>query len=150
MDKYLFDVSQWKGHKAYVEILPGIYDNHLFKMPKDAFVEVKYVISFNDKWFEPPLISAKWNPQKSLDSKKIKMYLEKRHLRTNRDECHNRIRIKHLQPTLKPTKVNRPLLFQTRITHHRNLIDRRRFLILKPQRQVRTAQFQTNKADFTL
>ena len=78
LDKYLFDVSQWKGHKAYVEILPGIYDNHLFKMPKDAFVEVKYVISFNDKWFEPPLISAKWNPQKSLDSKKIKMYLEKK------------------------------------------------------------------------
>ncbi|MDP5047982.1 MAG: PSD1 and planctomycete cytochrome C domain-containing protein [Saprospiraceae bacterium] len=78
MDKYLFDVSQWKGHKAYVEILPGIYDNHLFKMPKDAFVEVKYVISFNDKWFEPPLISAKWNPQKSLDSKKIKVYLEKK------------------------------------------------------------------------
>ncbi len=78
MDKYLFDVSQWKGHKAYVEILPGIYDNHLFKMPKDAFVEVKYVISFNDKWFEPPLISAKWNPQKSLDSKKIKVHLEKK------------------------------------------------------------------------
>ena len=78
MDKYLFDVSQWKGHKAYVEILPGIYDNHLFKMPKDAFVEVKYVISFNDKWFEPPLISAKWNPRKSLDSKKIKIYLEKK------------------------------------------------------------------------
>jgi hypothetical protein len=78
MDKYLFDVSQWKAHKAYVEILPGIYDNHLFKMPKDAFVEVKYVISFNDKWFEPPLISAKWNPQKSLDSKKIKVYLEKK------------------------------------------------------------------------
>lgn len=78
MEKYLFDVSQWKGHKAYVEILPGIYDNHLFKMPKDAFVEVKYVISFNDKWFEPPLISAKWNPQKSLDSKKIKIYLEKK------------------------------------------------------------------------
>ncbi len=78
MEKYLFDVSQWKGHKAYVEILPGKYDNHLFKMPKDAFVEVKYVISFNDKWFEPPLISAKWNPQKSLDSKKIKVYLEKK------------------------------------------------------------------------
>ena len=78
MDKYLFDVSQWKGHKAYLEILPGIYENHLFKMPKDAFVEVKYVISFNDKWFEPPLISAKWNPRKSLDSKKIKIYLEKK------------------------------------------------------------------------
>jgi hypothetical protein len=76
MDKYLFDVSQWKGHKAYVEILPGIFDNHLFKMPKDAFVEVKYVISFNDKWFEPPLISPKWNPQKSPDSKKLKAYLE--------------------------------------------------------------------------
>jgi hypothetical protein len=78
MDKYLFDVSQWKGHKAYVEILPGIFDNHLFKMPKDAFVEVKYVISFNDKWFEPTLISPKWNPQKSPDNKKIKAYLEKK------------------------------------------------------------------------
>ncbi|MFM7091130.1 MAG: DUF1553 domain-containing protein, partial [Bacteroidota bacterium] len=78
MDKYLFDVSQWKGHKAYIEILPGIYDNHIFKMPENSFVEVKYVITFNDKWFEPPLISAKWNPQESLVSKKIKMYLEKR------------------------------------------------------------------------
>ena len=78
MDKYLFDVSQWKGHKAYVEILPGIFDNHLFKMPKDAFIEVKYVISFNDKWFEPALISPKWNPQKSPDNKKIKAYLEKK------------------------------------------------------------------------
>ena len=78
MDKYLFDVSQWKGHKAYVEILPGIFENHIFKMPENAFIEVKYVIAFNDKWFEPPLISAKWNPQESLDSKKIKMYLEKR------------------------------------------------------------------------
>jgi len=78
MDKYLFDVSQWKGHKAYVEILPGIYDNHIFKMPENAFIEVKYVIAFNDKWFEPPLISAKWNSQKSLDSKKIKVHLEKK------------------------------------------------------------------------
>jgi len=78
MDKYLFDVSQWKGHKAYVEILPGIFENHIFKMPENAFIEVKYVIAFNDKWFEPPLISAKWNSQKSLDSKKIKMYLEKK------------------------------------------------------------------------
>ena len=78
MDKYLFDVSQWKGHKAYVEILPGIFENHIFKMPENAFIEVKYVIAFNDKWFEPPLISAKWNSQKSLDSKKIKVHLEKK------------------------------------------------------------------------
>jgi hypothetical protein len=53
---YFFDVKQWKGHKAYIEVLPGIFDNHLFKMPQDAFIEVTYAISFNDKWFEPALL----------------------------------------------------------------------------------------------
>jgi hypothetical protein len=76
MDKYLFDVSRWKGHKAYVEILPGIFENHIFNMPKNAFVEVKYVISFNDKWIEPPIFSPKWNARKSPDIKKIKAYLD--------------------------------------------------------------------------
>jgi hypothetical protein len=48
-----FDVSQWKGQKAYIEVLPGYNETHVFKMPPDAFVEVQYAIGFNNKWIEP-------------------------------------------------------------------------------------------------
>lgn len=67
---YLFDVKQWKGHKAYIEVLPGIFENHLFKMPKDAYMEVKYAITFNDKWFEPALIKPSFS-RKRFNEKKV-------------------------------------------------------------------------------
>ena len=47
---YVFDIGAWKGHKAYIEILPGNYTRHDYNMPKNAFIEAKYAISFNDKW----------------------------------------------------------------------------------------------------
>lgn len=50
---FTFDIGLWKGHKAYVEILPGSYETHIFKMPKTAWVEVKYVTAFDKSWFEP-------------------------------------------------------------------------------------------------
>lgn len=50
---FVFDVAQWKGHKAYIEVVPGIYDNHVFKLRKDAWIEVKYAIGYNKDWFEP-------------------------------------------------------------------------------------------------
>ncbi len=50
---YVFDVTQWKGHKAYIELLPGAYETHVFKMPNDAYIEAKYAIAYDKEWFEP-------------------------------------------------------------------------------------------------
>ena len=56
---FVFDVSQWKGHKAYVEILSGTYVEHRFSMSQDAFVEVEYAIAYNNEWIDPPLSSSR-------------------------------------------------------------------------------------------
>ena len=53
LKNFIFDLSQWKGHKAYIELLPGVYDSHVFKMKKESYIEVKYAIAFEKKWFEP-------------------------------------------------------------------------------------------------
>ena len=45
-----FDVAAWKGRKAYVEILPGIYETHDYKLPENAYVDVKYVVAFDNEW----------------------------------------------------------------------------------------------------
>ncbi len=45
----VIDVSTWKGHSAYIEIMPGDYDQHSYSLASNAFVEVKYVMSFNGK-----------------------------------------------------------------------------------------------------
>jgi hypothetical protein len=50
---YTFDLSKWKGHKAYIEIIPGFYAGHVYKLPKDAYIEVKYAIAFDKKWTAP-------------------------------------------------------------------------------------------------
>lgn len=50
---FVFDLSQWKGHKAYIEVLPGVYESHVFKMKKESYIEVKYAIAFEKNWFEP-------------------------------------------------------------------------------------------------
>lgn len=49
---YIFDLSMWKGHKAYVEILNGQYiaingKQHHFDIPNDAWIEAKYVVTFD-------------------------------------------------------------------------------------------------------
>ncbi|MFN5421721.1 MAG: DUF1549 and DUF1553 domain-containing protein, partial [bacterium] len=50
---FVFDVAQWKGHKAYIELLPGAYETHVFKMPNDGYIEAKYAIGYDKDWFEP-------------------------------------------------------------------------------------------------
>ena len=48
-----FPVSAWKGRKAYIEVLPGSYQQHVYKQDRDAWVEVNYAIRFDRDWFEP-------------------------------------------------------------------------------------------------
>jgi len=49
-NNYTFNVGTWKGHKAYIEILPGEYHRHNFNLAEDAFVEAQYAISYNSEW----------------------------------------------------------------------------------------------------
>ncbi|GAB5474920.1 MAG: PSD1 and planctomycete cytochrome C domain-containing protein [Maribacter sp.] len=46
---YTVDVTPWKGHKAYLEILPGGYQGHKYQLPDDAYVEAQYAISYDSK-----------------------------------------------------------------------------------------------------
>jgi len=48
-----FPVGAWKGHKAYVEVLPGRYEQHVYRQPPDAWVEVAYVNRFDRDWKTP-------------------------------------------------------------------------------------------------
>ncbi len=57
-DDYQFDVSPWKGRKAYIEIIPGTYKNHVYRLESDAFVEVEYAIAFDGKWKAPPFVDT--------------------------------------------------------------------------------------------
>jgi len=52
---FIFDVSLWKGHKAYIEIMPGLFNAHVYSLATDAYVEVDYAIAYNEKWIEPDL-----------------------------------------------------------------------------------------------
>ncbi len=47
---YVVDVSPWKGHKAYIEILPGGYRGHTYQLAEDAYVEAQYAIAYNVAW----------------------------------------------------------------------------------------------------
>ncbi|GAA3556951.1 PSD1 and planctomycete cytochrome C domain-containing protein [Snuella lapsa] len=47
---YTFNVGAWKGHKAYIEILTGEYEEHDFRLSEKAFIEAQYAISYDDKW----------------------------------------------------------------------------------------------------
>jgi dsDNA-binding SOS-regulon protein len=47
---YRVDVSPWKGHKAYIEILPGGYKSHKYQLPEEAYIEAEYAIAYNSKW----------------------------------------------------------------------------------------------------
>lgn len=47
---YTIDVSPYKGHKAYIEILPGGYQRHAYQLPEEAYIEAEYAISYHSDW----------------------------------------------------------------------------------------------------
>ncbi len=53
-ENVVFDLSAWKGHKAYIEIYPGANHGGMvdYRLPENAYVEVEYVIAYNDQWPE--------------------------------------------------------------------------------------------------
>jgi len=48
--EYIIDVSPYKGHKAYVEILPGGYQRHKYQLPEDAYVEAEYAVAYDSEF----------------------------------------------------------------------------------------------------
>lgn len=56
--RMVFDVASLKGRKAYIEILPGFFKQHVYHLQKDSYVEVDYVMAFNGKWIEPAPVSV--------------------------------------------------------------------------------------------
>ncbi len=54
----IFNVGAWKGHKAYIEILPGRYDRHRYSMQPTDYVEVEYAIAYNEDW--PQSVALKY------------------------------------------------------------------------------------------
>jgi hypothetical protein len=55
---FQFDVSAWKGHNAYIEVISGYYEQHVFKMPRDAWFEVQYAIGYDQQWASPQPIGG--------------------------------------------------------------------------------------------
>ncbi len=51
--EYRFDLSMWQGQKAYVEVLSGYYENQQYQIPKDAWVEVEWVVLHNASLKQP-------------------------------------------------------------------------------------------------
>ncbi|EON78655.1 hypothetical protein ADIS_0829 [Lunatimonas lonarensis] len=58
----VFDVGQWKGHKAYLEVMPGRFQSHNYVQGHQDFVEVQYAISFDNSWQEPSLKHTEGTP----------------------------------------------------------------------------------------
>lgn len=59
MTDYIFDLSMLKGHKAYIELLPGCtiakdWKSHYFSFAKHAWIEAEYAIAFDGEKAEIP------------------------------------------------------------------------------------------------
>lgn len=50
---HVFDLSTWKGQKAYIEIIPGYYEQHVFIMRPGSWYNVQYAIAYDKTWQEP-------------------------------------------------------------------------------------------------
>lgn len=49
-NNFVFNVAAWKGRKAYIEIIPGGYDRHIYNLPEDAYIEAQYAIAYDGEW----------------------------------------------------------------------------------------------------
>jgi hypothetical protein len=64
LQDYKIDVSMWKGHRAYVELLVGDYlrrkdkDRHDFDLDPEAWLEVEYLFGFDSLPNELPIVAV--------------------------------------------------------------------------------------------
>lgn len=67
LEDHIFDVSMWKGRKAYVELVNGHYrrngKNHHYDIPRSAWIEASYALAFDS--ISPQLPPIQVNPTPS-------------------------------------------------------------------------------------
>lgn len=73
LEDHIFDVSMWKGRKAYVELVNGHYrknwKNHSYDIPPVAWIEASYALVFDS--IPPPVTPISTSaslPQKALQN----------------------------------------------------------------------------------
>ncbi len=73
LEDHIFDVSMWKGRKAYVEFVNGHYrknwKNHSYDIPPEAWLEATYALVFDS--IPPtitPLTAVPSSPQQALQN----------------------------------------------------------------------------------
>ena len=73
LQDHVFDVSMWKGRKAYVELVNGHYrkngQNHKYDIPAEAWLEATYALLFDSiPPTLPKLVTAPSLPQKAIQN----------------------------------------------------------------------------------
>ncbi|MEM9833955.1 MAG: PSD1 and planctomycete cytochrome C domain-containing protein [Bacteroidota bacterium] len=54
---YTVDVSPWKGHIAYLEVIPGYFQGQHYHLPPEAYAEVAYAQAYNGELPPPTLLA---------------------------------------------------------------------------------------------
>ena len=67
---FVFDVSMVKGHKAYIEFLPGHYDRYQYRILPENYVEVQYALAFDKEFPDRQLLPPAQSNDFSLSEKK--------------------------------------------------------------------------------
>ncbi|MEM6348840.1 MAG: PSD1 and planctomycete cytochrome C domain-containing protein [Bacteroidota bacterium] len=60
------NLKPYQGRKAYLEILPGIYERHNLKRDKDAWIEVQWAVAHNGKKPSEPAYRVKHQAFQSI------------------------------------------------------------------------------------
>lgn len=50
---YNFDLSMVRGHKAYISILPGYFEQHQYRITPENYIDVQYAYAYDSLFVEP-------------------------------------------------------------------------------------------------
>ncbi|SEI93396.1 Planctomycete cytochrome C [Cyclobacterium xiamenense] len=59
---YVFDLGDWQGHDAYIELLPGSFIRHTYHQDPEAYIEVAYATASDEEWFQPESPPGYYSP----------------------------------------------------------------------------------------
>lgn len=57
-NNYTVDVSPWKGHIAYLEMIPGYFERQHYQLPAEAYLDVAYAQAYNGDLPPPPPLTS--------------------------------------------------------------------------------------------
>ncbi|MDH3245409.1 MAG: DUF1549 domain-containing protein, partial [Saprospiraceae bacterium] len=66
-NNYMLDVHLAKGHKAYLEFFPGLFDRHIYGIEPEDYIEIQYAVGFSgDHPLRKELLPLPRNPPGDL------------------------------------------------------------------------------------